>query len=258
MERARELIAPYTVRPGVRGIYLVGSASRPYRDEISDYDFEVAMDDDAYLELPDDERHVFVIDPGPPRRVKHEFFLRPWKELEALRDSTRDLDHYPFQHAAVLFDPAGELAPLLADLGRFPADVRETRARVHFVEFRANTLSRSLKGLERGDPLNTRLSVSDAVIALVKLLFVVRGRWPSLRHWARQELSLAGVGDDMLDRMEALLLEPSAERVRDLVERVERWLDAEGMGFHRDPMALHAWAFLSEEGKRAFVTWGAR
>lgn len=40
MERAQELSAPYTNKPGVIGIYLVGSASRPFRDRLSDYDIE--------------------------------------------------------------------------------------------------------------------------------------------------------------------------------------------------------------------------
>src|ERR1051325_10569197 len=92
MQRARELIAPYTRREGVRGIYLVGSAGRPFRDAISGYDFEGAMSDEAYSSTPTAERHVFEIDPGPPRRVDHEFFLRSWSELEALVSSTRDVD----------------------------------------------------------------------------------------------------------------------------------------------------------------------
>ena len=133
MERAAQLIEPYTREPWVRGIYLVGSASRPFRDRISDYDFEIAVDDDHYARASDDERHAFSIDPGPPPRVDYEFLLRPWSELEGLVASTRDVDHYPFQHARVLFDPDGALAPLLARIAALPDDVRDVRLRVHYM-----------------------------------------------------------------------------------------------------------------------------
>src|SRR5688572_18630021 len=134
MQRAAELIEPYTREPWVRGIYLVGSASRPFRDQISDYDFEVAVDDDAFARASDDERHVFSIEPGPPPRVDYEFLLRPWSELEGLVASNRDVDHYPFEHARVLYDPEGALAPLLARIAALPDAVRETRLRVHYME----------------------------------------------------------------------------------------------------------------------------
>jgi hypothetical protein len=257
MDRARHLIEPYTRREGVRGMYLVGSGSRPFRDSISDYDFEVAVDDAVYAALPEAERHVFVMDEGPPRRVDHEFYLRPWGELEGLRSSTRDLDHYPFQFARVLHDPSGELSSLVAELGTLPADVRETRCSVHYLDFIVPT-RRAAKCFNRGDALNTRLVLNDAAAGLIKLLFVAKGMWPPLKHWARQEMRLAGIGDDIPARLQAMLDEPSAPRVAELVESVHAWLDAEGLTLHRDPMALFRWAFLTEEGKRAAATWGAR
>ena len=98
MERARELVQPYLEKEGIIGIYLVGSATRPFRDERSDYDIEVVVEDELYRSLPDEERHVFVIDEGPPRKVDHEFYLWPWSEFEGLIGSTLDLYHYPYQH----------------------------------------------------------------------------------------------------------------------------------------------------------------
>ena len=99
MERARELIKPYRKMDGLVGIYLVGSATRPFRDRdpLSDYDFEVVMEDEAFSRVPPDKKLVFVIEEGPPRRVDHEFYLRPWKELSGLVRSTLDLDHHPYQ-----------------------------------------------------------------------------------------------------------------------------------------------------------------
>ena len=62
MERARELIRLYQKMDGVIGVCLVGSATRPFRDPLSDYDFEVVMDDKAFAKVPGEKRLVFVLD----------------------------------------------------------------------------------------------------------------------------------------------------------------------------------------------------
>ena len=136
MDRARELIKPYHGMPGVVGVYLVGSATRPFRDPLSDYDLEVILEDEAFAAVPNAKRLVFALDEGPPRRVDHEFYLRPWSELEGLVRSTLDLDHYPYEHAKVLHDPTGRLTALVERLALLPESVRKTRLRVHYLEFR--------------------------------------------------------------------------------------------------------------------------
>ena len=257
MERAAELIAPYTRLPWVRGIYLVGSASRPFRDRISDYDFEVAVEDGAYAGLSDAERHVYSIEPGPPPRVDYEFLLRPWGELESLVGSTRDVDHYPFQHARVLYDPEGALARLLARIAALPDDVRDERLRVHYMELFAGS-RRAAKCFDRGESLNARLVVAGAVEALAKLLHLLAGSWPAMRHWTSHELRLAGVDDSYVAAMTALVEHPDPARMTDVLEEANRRLDEAGVTFHRDIPALRVWAFLSPEGKRAFAAWGSR
>ena len=44
----RELIKPYLEMDSVIDICIVGSAPRPYRDELSDYNVEVIVDDAVY------------------------------------------------------------------------------------------------------------------------------------------------------------------------------------------------------------------
>jgi hypothetical protein len=254
MERAAELARQYIGQPGVLGVYLVGSASRPFRDATSDYDIEVAVTDDVYDATPLADRHVFVIDEGPPRRVDHEFYLRPWSELVGLATSTRDLDHYPFRHAVVLHDPDGALAALFEALGTLPDDVRATRTRVHYLGFLYGA-GRAQKCLARGDALNTRLVLDDAIASLVKLLFVLRGLWPAMRHWAKQELREAGVGNAIVDLAEQTLADPSIEGLRALVALANEEMDAAGVSIHRDATAMREWAFLTDEGKQAFREW---
>ncbi|MDD5452891.1 MAG: hypothetical protein PHZ21_01235 [Candidatus Bipolaricaulis sp.] len=257
MERARELGQRYVGQPGVIGVYLVGSASRPFRDRISDYDLEVAVEDEAYERIGLEERHVFAIEDGPPRRVDHEFYLRPWSELVAMERSTLDLDHYPFQHAVILHDPQRRLAELFPRLAALPARVQATRVRVHYLET-AFALGRAAKCLDRGNDLATRLVLGEGGVALTKLLAVASGSWAPTRHWAAEELRLLGVPEEIPARMAALLSAPTAEGIRELQGAVHAWLDHMGISHYRDRMGLIRWAFLTAEGKGAFRTWGAR
>jgi hypothetical protein len=257
-DRAMDLVEPYTRLPWVRGAYLVGSASRPFRDHVSDFDIEIAVDDAAHAGLSDEEKHVFAMDPDRPSRVDYEYLLRPWSELEGLAASTRDLDHHPFQHARVLYDPSGELGPLLARIAELPDEVRDARLRVHMLETVA-AARRARKCLDRaGGELNLRLLAADAVASLAKLLFLLEGSWPAMRHWADDELRLLGVGDERLARMRSALAAPAPESLDALAAEARAALDAHGLEFHRDWLAFLAWCFLSEDGKRAFLTWGSR
>jgi len=257
MERARELIKPYLEKPGVIGIYLVGSASRPFRDPLSDYDIEVALEDAAYDDTPLEERHVFLIEEGPPRRVDHEFYLRPWSELAALEGSPRDIDHYPFRHARILHDPEGRLKELFGRLAKLPQGVRDERLKVHYLEA-VFGLGRAIKCLERGKELEARLVLGQAGDALVKLLSVARGSWAPTLHWAGEELRLLGIPEEILRRVDELLSNPTREGCEAVRHALDAFLDDLGLDFHRDRLALVRWAFLTEEGKRAFLTWGIR
>jgi hypothetical protein len=257
MERAHELITPYLDMEGLIGIYVVGSTTRPYRDALSDYDFEIVVEDQNYTALPDEERHCFVIDEGPPRRVDHEFYFRPWSEFEGLLTSTQDMFHFAYQHAVVLHDPSGRLQAVIQKLAVLPEDVRATRMMVHYLEYRFGT-GRANKTFGRGGTLNGRLVVSEAMTALTKLLFLLHRSWPSMRHWATQELGQLGVPDNILAAIEETIAAPRAEALDSLLEEIHRYLERLGETFHQDMQAQIQWAFLTTEGKIAFQTWGAR
>jgi len=256
MERVRDLIQPYLTREGVVGIYVVGSATRPFRDGLSDYDIEVVVTDEVYDRTPDDERHILVIEEGPPRRVDHEFYLWPWRDFTALRDSDQDLFHFAYQHAAILHDPEGRIAAIVSKLAELPDIVREQRMRVHFLEFIYGS-GRARKTLERGSTLNVRMVLAAAVRALVKLLFLQHGSWAPTLHWSEQELRELGIPVDLITQMTGLLADPTEDALRGLVERVKARLTEREETFHDDVAALDRWAFLTAEGKRAFARWGS-
>lgn len=259
MERARELVKPYLEKEGVIGIYVVGSATRPYRDGLSDYDIEVIVDDDVYARTPDEERQTFFFKDGEPKVVDYEFYLIPWSDFERLTQSTLDLFHYPYQHAVVLHDPEGRIAPIVRKLAELPDQVRLDRVRVHFLEF-LYRLGRARKTARRGEaPLNLALLRGDALGALVNLLFLVKGSWPAMRHWSEQELRTLDVPKDLLVQATVLASQdPEPEAVKGLVDAVKSFLDAQGETFHQDMTSLERWLFFTADGKRAFEMWGRR
>jgi len=257
MQRARELIKPYLDMDGLIGIYVVGSATRPFRDGLSDYDFELVVDDETYAALPEGEKHRFVIDEGPPRRVDHEFYFWPWSGFEGLLSSKLDMFHFACQYPVVLHDPTGRLQTVIGRLAALPEDVRTIRTKVHYLEYRWGT-GRANKTFGRGATLNGRLVVAEALVSLVKLLFLVNNSWPSTRHWATHELELLGVPSDLLVAIERTLADPKPESLDRLLDDVHEYLEDEGETFYRDAKALGRWAVLTDVGNTAFQTWGAR
>ena len=154
VERARELIRPYVEKEGVIGVYLLGSVTRTYRDDLSDYDIEVIVEDAVYEATPDEERQVFFFKEGTPEGerpiVDYEFYLIPWSDFVGLTESTHDLFHQPYQHAVILHDPQGRIAPIIERLANLPEGVRRDRLTVHFLEF-LYRLGRARKTVHRAD-----------------------------------------------------------------------------------------------------------
>ncbi len=253
--RARALVEPYCAREGVIGAYLVGSATRPYRDDLSDLDIELVVDDEVYERMPDAERHVLVIDEGPPRRVDHEFYAWSCSAFRALLASTQDLFHQPYQHAVVLHDPSGGIRETVDALAALPANVREDRMRVHFLELLFGA-GRAKKTWARGEETSARLVAAGALAAAAKLLFLTKGSWASPLHWTVPELRLLGVPEDLLAAFAGAVADPSPEDLGALVTATRHWLAVEGETLQEDLEALSAWAFHREEGRAAFERWG--
>jgi len=258
MERARKLIQPYLQMDGVIGIYVVGSATRPYRDAWSDYDIEVIVEDDVYARTPMDERQVFSYKEGDAKVVDYEFYLIPWSDFVNLTKSTLDLFHYPYQHAVLLHDPQGRVEPMIQQLEALPEDVRIERMTVHFLEF-LYRLGRGRKTAQRGDwPINLALLKGDALSSLTKLVFLSKKSWPSMKHWSEQEFSELSVSSNLLDAVKAWMADACSDNARALVGEVRALLDAEGETFHHDMEGIQQWLFFTAEGKAAFEKWGCR
>jgi len=258
MERAQELIKPYLEMDGVIGIYVVGSATRPSRDELSDYDIEVIVEDHVYESTPMEKRQVFSFKEGKPKVVDYEFYLIPWSDFVGLQSSTLDLFHYPYQHAVILHDPNGRIEPVIRQLAELPEDVRLERMTVHFLEFLYH-LGRARKTANRGElPINLALLRGDALSSLTKLIFLAKRSWPATAHWSEQEFVELGIPNDLLDLVKAWMMDPSSDNARAVVDAMRAFLDDDGETFHQDMDGIQQWLFFTKEGKAAFERWGIR
>ncbi|UCF10895.1 MAG: hypothetical protein JSW65_04240, partial [Candidatus Bipolaricaulota bacterium] len=84
------------------------------------------------------------------------------------------------------------------------------------------------------------------------------GVWPTPWHWAQEELDLLGASTEIVDGLDELASAPSADAMRENLERVNAWLTSAGETFHNDVRALFNWLYLTEEGKRVHEKWAAR
>jgi hypothetical protein len=258
MDRARTLIEPYLDKEGVIGIYVVGSATRPHRDALSDYDIEVILEDEAYAQTPMEGRQIFSYKEGDPKVVDYEFYLIPWSDFVALKDSAHDLFHYPYQYAEILHDPDNRIAPVVDTLAELPESVRQERMIVHFLEF-LYRLGRARKTADRGNlPINLMLLRGDALGSLAKLLFLAKRSWPSTKHWTEQEFSEIGIPDEIQNTIREWLSDPSTDNARALSGDVRAFLDTCGETFQHDMEGIQQWLFFTSEGKAAHEKWGAR
>ncbi len=258
MDRARELIAPYLERDGIIGAYLVGSATRPHRDELSDYDIEIIVEDEAYERTPDEQRHVYVLRSEDPPIVDHEFYLIPWSDFKCLTESSHDLFHYPYQHARILFDPQGRLTSEIERLRQLPETVRRERMIVHYLGT-LYALAKVRKVESRGShPINLAIVRGEALRSMTKCLFLLHRVWPATPHWTTEELRLLSLPDDLLLLMERWADSTDSVSPRQLVQRLDQHLTDSGETFHQDRSPLGKWLLFTKDGKAAFERWGAR
>jgi hypothetical protein len=254
IERAERLAKPHLDRPGLIGVYLCGSSLRPYRDAMSDLDIRLVVEDAEYERLDRDDRHVMVINRGPPRRKDHDLYFLPERTLQAFVSEGQDENHFTFQHARILHDTGYRLSTLRDAIARLPPEVREARRRIHFHQI-VHRRSKAIGCLERGNAVAARLLIFDAIDSIVKLLFVEQESWPCGRPWVPQELALLGTPPELLEGLAALCGDPTPDRLERCSLDVSSWLTARGCSFHSSPEALARWVFLDEEGARALRRW---
>jgi hypothetical protein len=227
--KLRKLTDWIGAEPDTVGAILVGSSSAPYRDELSDLDVEVVVEDHSYPRLAEDL--------GTLDDPRVDLLVVPLSDFAAKAGSPSDIDHWPYERCTVLCDPHGRLHALIERIRVVPADVRSQRVRLHYFEFLF--AARHLERVSvRGDELNARMTAHAAVAALVRTMFLLVGRYPPVPHWTEQNLAELPAAAPLVPAVVELLQTPRPNRVEALIRAVDRLLSEADEDFHLMKYAL--------------------
>ncbi|GCE22239.1 hypothetical protein [Dictyobacter kobayashii] len=168
----------------VLGILLVGSKSQGHDDSDSDDDLEVVVTETLHNLVPRIEQY------HDPVTHKLRYDIR-YTTLSALKQkvvSPLDTEHWPYEHASVLYDAQdGLIRDLCTAVAEMDASFRTLRIRYAAVSTTV-AIGKACKALQRGYKTSSQLVVSRGAIMLARLLFALEWRWKPTDHWLEPEL----------------------------------------------------------------------
>lgn len=172
----------------VLGVLWVGSKSRGHGDALSDDDLEVLLTDEAHARLTPTECIEWHAEgEGETRRLIYDAQYTRLSDLERKVDSPRDLDHWPYERAGVLFDRDGRAHAAVEAAALMAAEFRHARLRHAYIDAWV-AARRAEKTIRRGMEGAPRLLVARGAKALSRILFALEWRWVPLDHWLEPEL----------------------------------------------------------------------
>jgi hypothetical protein len=186
--RTRERVAEWAADPDVVGVVWVGSKSRGHGDAMSDDDLEVLLTPEAFARLAPADSYEMERDPvAEPPRLVYDAQFSSLAVLQAKVESTRDLDHWPYERSPVLFDRDGSVT--LAVRANAVMDPAFRRARIqHGALDTVLAIGRARKTDLRQFPAATAMLVARGAKALSRVIFALENRWVPLDHWLEPEL----------------------------------------------------------------------
>ena len=182
-------VEAWAADPGVLGVLLVGSKALGHQDERSDDDLEVLLTDEAFERLKPAECHTYLVEgEGTKRRVVYDAQLTSLRDLERKRESSANLDHWPYERARIVFAQDARVERAVAAAGRMEPEFRRARLAYATLDgwFAAR---RAIKTRERGFDAAVALLVDRGARALIRVLFALEGRWTPLDHWLEREIA---------------------------------------------------------------------
>lgn len=223
-------VAEWADNPDVVGVLLVGSHSQGHSDALSDDDLEVLLTDEAAARLQPNQCSEVLADPGDPtgRKMIYDAQLLAASALRAKVASTQDLDHWPYQHARVLFARTGDIPPLVQAVAAMDPAFRLARLR-HATIDTGIAARRAVKTLERGYGASGRLLIARGAKALARVLFALDGQWTPLDHWLEPALARLPDPTGAVPRLIAALTEARPEPLLEALTGLEDRLAAEGI-----------------------------
>jgi len=222
-------VEEWSKRREVLGVLLVGSKSREHGDALSDDDLEVLLTDEAHERLTPAECIEWHAEgEGDARRLIYDVQYTRLSELERKPDSPRDLDHWPYERAAVLFDRDGRAARAVAAAAQMAGEFRRARLRHAYIDAWVAS-RRAEKTVKRAMEGATRMIVARGAKALSRILFALEWRWVPLDHWLEPELKTLSDETGACELLIKALVHGSPEPLAQALGVLEDSLAAEGL-----------------------------
>ncbi|HJQ68540.1 MAG TPA: hypothetical protein VKA70_06195 [Blastocatellia bacterium] len=233
-ERVKEL----ALRPEVLGVIVVGSKSAGHADHLSDDDMEVILTEEAHALLsPAQCSEVLYAPEGDVRRIIYDAYYEPLSALAHKANSPRDLEHWPYERARVLFDRDGRVSEAVAAARVMTPEFRRARL-LHATVDAWVAGRRAEKTFGRGAEAAAHLVIARGAKALSRILFALEWRWVPLDHWLEPELKTLddaeGAGRLLVDALKG----GAAQPLKEAVDALEDRLFAEGVPRPDERIAL--------------------
>jgi predicted nucleotidyltransferase len=205
--------------PGVVGVVVFGSrAAGPYATQVSDVDAFVVVDG------PESEARAWATPHGSPVEV--------WAvTLEAFRRHALPGDEFTwnrpsFVRARVDLDKLdGEIGAIVDRKRRLSADEAGPLVDAA-LDDAINSMYRALRNLEGGRALAGRLDALESIGPVLTTVFALEGRVRPFNKWLAFELAdeplRTPAFGDLTERLEAIVADPTADRIRDAFRLLER------------------------------------
>lgn len=189
----------------------------------------MVLTDEAHAVLsPTECSEILAEGTGPTRRIIWDAEYLPLSDLEAKRDSFHDLDHWPYEHAPVLFERDPRVSAAVAAAGIMTPAFRRARLRHGAIDARTS-ISRAIRTRERGAGIAARVLVHRAGRALVRVMFALEHRWVPLDHWLEAELRTLTDSAGAVPRLCEGLAHDDPLAMREAIESLGPSLEPEGV-----------------------------
>lgn len=212
----------------VLGVLLVGSKSRSFADALSDDDLEIVLRDEAHAKLrPEATSEVLFAGDGETRRLIYDAYYTSITDLEGKAASPRDLDHWPYEQAQVLFDREDRVETAVRAAGQMDLSFRRLRL-MHGGVDAYNAIHRAQKCDRRGFDAAVAANAARGAKALSRILFALEGRWAPMDHWLELELATLSDEEACVPLLLQALRTHDPAPLREALARLQAPLEAEG------------------------------
>jgi hypothetical protein len=219
-ELIKKLLTEYGADEQVQGIIQVGSSAKGYGDEHSDVDLEMVVAEKKYSALVQNYQKIIHTE-------KYDLVFTTISELQQIKDSDRDEDHWSYQNAIIILDRTGNLQEMLHEIIQYDEASRLRRLKRYYRGYWENTIS-TYSCLEHKNYFGARVYVAFLVQELICLLFNFNHLWSPNVKWAFKEIhQLKRKPEKIETQMESILQQPATDKLSILWDQVANLLREE-------------------------------